>query len=70
MGPQAYEFTNSKGVKYYLNGQEVTLNGGRKQLLYYFSKDLRAKTAVAGIPEGRVVGESARTGLPILRKAS
>jgi hypothetical protein len=33
----AYEFTNSKGVKYYLHFKDVNLKGGRVQRIYFES---------------------------------
>jgi hypothetical protein len=61
-----YKHENSKGKTYYLNTKEVTLNGGRKQNIYYFSKDERPENC--DLPEGYEVNENARTGLPIARK--
>lgn len=63
----AFSYRNSKGNTYILHSKVVTLKGGRKQAIYYF-----AKVAGAGaqneIPAGYKVIESARTGLPILKK--
>lgn len=64
----AYSHTNSKGQTYYLHSKEVTLRGGRKQRIYYFGKEAK-EGAVDAIPEGYIVIESAKTGLPILKKA-
>ena len=63
----AYAHTNSKGQTYYLHRQEVTLKGGRLQTIYYFAKEPKP-TAIDEIPEGYVVIENTRTGLPILKK--
>ena len=38
----AYEFTNSKGTKYYLHFKDVNLKGGRQQRIYFFARDIRA----------------------------
>lgn len=57
-----YSHINTKGTKYYLNSQEVALNNGRKNTIFYFSKDLRRKTACE-LPANKVVKENARTGL-------
>ena len=46
----------------------VTLRGGRKQQIYYFSKQQKAD-ALDAIPAGYKVMENERTGLPMLRKA-
>ena len=64
----AYEFTNSKGVKYFLHGKNVTLKGGRVQKIYYFARDVRPES-IDDIPAGYKVIETERTGLPILKKA-
>ena len=63
----AFSHTNSKGNKYYLHGKEVTLKGGRKQMIYYFAKEIK-EHALDELPADRMVIESARTGLPILKK--
>ncbi|MDD5605754.1 MAG: hypothetical protein PHR51_00220 [Patescibacteria group bacterium] len=63
----AFSHTNSKGNTYYLHGKEVTLKGGRKQMIYYFAKEIKPG-ALDALPADRKVIESARTGLPILKK--
>ena len=63
----AYEFTNSKGVKYYLHFKDVNLKGGRIQRIYYFARDIRAG-ALDDVPAGFRVIETERTGMPILKK--
>ncbi len=63
----AYEFTNKKGVKYYLHSRTVTLKGGRNQVIYYFARDVRPG-ALDGVPDGYKVVETAKTGMPILKK--
>jgi len=63
----AYEFTNKKGVKYYLHFRDVNLKGGRRQRIYYFARDVRPG-ALDAIPEGYKAVETARTGMPILKK--
>lgn len=63
----AYEFRNSRGVKYYLHSKQVTLKGGRKQIIFYFARDVRPG-ALDGIPEGYKAVETTRTGMPILKK--
>lgn len=64
----AYEFTNSKGVKYYLHFKDVNLKGGRIQRIYYFARDVRSG-ALDDVPAGFRVIETERTGMPILKKA-
>jgi len=63
----AYQFTNSKGVKYYLHSKEVKLKGGRLQTIYFFARDVRPGSLDAVPPAYKVV-ETARTGMPILKK--
>jgi hypothetical protein len=63
----AYKHTNSKGVTYYLNSKDVTLRGGKKQTIYYFSKDERPEGT--DLPSGFVVNENPRNGfLTVKRK--
>lgn len=64
----AYEFTNSKGVKYYLHYKDVNLKGGRMQRIYFFARDVRSN-ALDEVPAGFKVVETERTGMPILKKA-
>jgi hypothetical protein len=64
----AYEFKNSKGVSYFLHTREVTLKGGRKQQIFYFARDVRPG-ALDAVPSGYTVIETAKTGMPILKKA-
>lgn len=63
----AYSHTNSKGVKYYLNSKEVTLRGGKKQNIFYFSKDERPE-AVKELPAGMVVNENPRNGFLTVKR--
>ncbi len=63
----AYEFTNSKGVKYYLHFRDVNLKGGRTQRIYFFARDIR-QGAMNSLPAGYKVQETQRTGMPILKK--
>jgi hypothetical protein len=64
----AYAFTNQKGVKYYLHSKKVNLKGGREQVIYYFARDVRPG-ALDAVPAGYKVIETAKTGMPILKKA-
>jgi hypothetical protein len=63
----AFEFKNKKGVKYYLHSKDVTLKGGRKQKIFYFARDIRPE-AINAVPEGYMVKETEKTGMPILKK--
>jgi hypothetical protein len=64
----AYAFTNSKGVTYYLHSKLVSLKGGRNQTIYYFARDVRPG-ALDAVPAGYKPVETAKTGMPILKKA-
>lgn len=59
------------GDTYYLYTKEVTLRGGRKQRIFYFSRDPKnAKgTPVEELPDGYEVMENSRTGLPMLKRS-
>lgn len=63
----AYAKTNSKGQTYYLHGKNVTLRGGRKQMIYYFAREVKPG-ALDELPEGRMVVENKKTGLPLLKR--
>ena len=62
-----YSYTNRKGQTYYLHGKEVTLQNGRTQQIYYFTREPKAGAALDAVPAGREVIESPRTGLPFLK---
>lgn len=64
----AYSYTNKKGVKYYLHKKDVTLRGGRKQVIYYFAREVRPG-AIDDVPAGYKVIETEKTGMPILKKS-
>lgn len=63
----AFTHTNSKGQTYYLHQRDVTLKGGRIQRIYFFAREQKEGVQDA-MPEGYVVVENPRTGLPILKK--
>jgi hypothetical protein len=65
---QAYAYTNSKGQTYYLHTQDVTLKNGRVQTIYYFAREINADKALAEVPADRMVVETKRTGMPVLKK--
>lgn len=65
----AYSVQSKKsGETYYLHSKEVTLRGGRKQVIYYFARTEK-EGVMDDLPEGYEVMENSRTGLPMLRKA-
>jgi len=63
----AYEFKNSRGVSYFLHSKDVILKGGRKQTIFYFARDVRPG-ALNEVPAAYKVIETAKTGMPILKK--
>ena len=62
----AYQHTNSRDITYYLNSKDVTLRGGKKQRIYYFTKDKRAEAA--DLPETHEVVENTHNGFLIVRR--
>lgn len=63
----AYSHVNSKGQTYYLHQRDVTLKGGRQQRIYFFAREEK-EGVIDALPEGYIVVENTRTGLPILKK--
>jgi hypothetical protein len=66
----AYSYTNKKGQTYYLHTREVTLKNGRKQRIYFFARDVRDKMSLEAVPEGYMVVETTRTGMPVLKRTT
>ena len=62
----AFQYTNSKGVTYYLHSKDVKLKNGKMQTIYFFARDIREE-ALEAVPEGKEVIETKRTGMPVLR---
>ena len=66
----AYSVQSKKtGETYYLHSKEVTLRGGRKQVIYFFARQEK-EGAMDDLPAGYEVMENSRTGLPMLKKAA
>ena len=63
----AFSHENSKGQTYYLHSKEVTLKGGRLQRIYYFGREAK-EAAIDAMPDGYIIVENPRTGLPNLKK--
>ncbi|MGI8603878.1 MAG: hypothetical protein ACR2OZ_12895 [Verrucomicrobiales bacterium] len=64
----AYNTISKKsGKTYYLHTRKTTLKGGREQQIYFFAGDVRDGSCEA-LPDGYMVIENERTGLPILKK--
>jgi hypothetical protein len=59
-----FEYTNSKGQKYYLHKRE----GRGGATLFFFSKDPTG--AMDSLPENMTVFENPRTSLPMVKKKS
>ena len=51
-----------------LYSRDVTLKGGRKQTIYYFSKRTPKSGSPCDKPDNMIVGVNKRTGLPYLKK--
>ncbi len=64
----AYSVISKKsGKTFYLHGREQVLKGGKTVHLYYFGGEAKAG-ALDALPEGYIVSENTRTGLPLLKK--
>lgn len=64
----AFSAVNKKNSKtYYLHSKNVTLRGGRKQMIYFFAPDVR-DGALDEVPSGMKVIYSDRTGMPMLSR--
>jgi hypothetical protein len=64
----AYSVVSKKtGKKYFLHSKNVTLKGGRKQMIYFFAGEVKTG-ALDALPAGFKVMENDRTGLPMLKK--
>lgn len=59
--------SKKSGKTYYLHAREQTLKGGQMVTLYYFAGDAR-ENAIDAVPQGYIVSENTRTGLPLLKK--
>lgn len=53
---------------YTLHTRKVTLKGGREQQIYFFSKKEPKSGEPCEKPDGYIVGQNKRTGLPYLKK--
>jgi len=64
----AYSVQSKKsGKTYYLHSRLQKLRGGQEVTLYYFGGEAK-EGAIDALPEGYVVSENTRTGLPLLKK--
>lgn len=62
----AFSYKNTRGVTYYLHSRTRDLKSGKKQTLYFFSKEPK-EGALDKVPEGYQVSET-KNGLPVLKK--
>ncbi len=64
----AYSVVSKKsGKTYYLHSREQELRGGRKVTLYFFGQQIQ-DGAMDALPQGYIVSENPKTGLPLLKK--
>ena len=64
----AYSVKSKKsGKTYFLHSKNVTLKGGRQQMIYYFAGG-ESTGSIPALPNGYKVVENERTGLPLLKK--
>jgi hypothetical protein len=64
----AYSVVSKKsGKTYHLHTRITTLKGGRQQQIYFFAGQV-GDGACDRLPDGYMVVENERTGLPILKK--
>ncbi len=64
----AYSVVSKKsGKTYYLHQRNQELKGGRTVTLYYFA-GAPGEAAIDELPQGYVVSENTKTGLPLLKK--
>jgi hypothetical protein len=61
--------SKKSGKTYYLHQRHQKLKGGQEVTLYYFAS-VAGEGAINALPEGYMVSENERTGLPLLKKKS
>ncbi len=59
--------SKKSGKTFYLHSKDVILKGGREQRIYYFAGTVK-EGAMDALPEGFMVSENTRTGLPLLKR--
>lgn len=55
------------GKTYFLHARLQKLKGGKEVTLFYFAGEV-GPTAIDQLPDGYVVSENEKTGLPLLKK--
>ncbi|MFZ4597877.1 MAG: hypothetical protein ACOYNN_04460 [Terrimicrobiaceae bacterium] len=64
----SFSVQSQKSAKtYFLHHRKQPLKGGKVVTLYYFA-GVAGEGALDALPDGYVVSENARTGLPLLKK--
>ena len=63
----SFEFTNSKGVVWFLHSKWVILRGDREQHIWYFRKSIDVPHAMPSLPPGMGIKECSN-GLPVLKR--
>jgi hypothetical protein len=61
--------SKKSGKTYHLHARPQELKGGQTVVLYYFA-GVPGPLAIDALPDGYVVSENERTGLPLLKKAN
>ena len=72
----AFTHTNERGTLYHCNCKDVTLKStGNVQTIYFFAKEEltvskkgNPVTCLDALPDGKMVKENSRTGLPFVKK--
>lgn len=59
--------SKKSGKTYFLHSRVTVLKGGREQRIYFFAGEVK-DGAIDKLPDGYMVSENDRTGLPILKK--
>lgn len=61
--------SKKSGKTYYLHARLQKLKGGQEVTLYYFA-GAPGEAAIDALPNGYLVSENEKTGLPLLKKAN
>ena len=61
--------SKKSGKTYHLHARLQKLKGGQEVTLYYFA-GVPGPLAIDALPEGYIVWENEKTGLPLLKKAN
>lgn len=59
--------SKKSGKTYILHSRVTVLKGGREQRIFFFAGEAK-EGAIDALPDGYMVSENERTGLPILKK--